>query len=239
MTGEKMVKCKVCGKEFVETATYCPHCGTKSHNDQKPWYKVWWKCVIVGFCALCIFGQFVGEDVEDSTGDSVDSVETDSVDSIETDTTENKLSPDNNSNNSSADNSADNNNTNSTNNDTNNSINNSTNNSVNNTQNLRPVYTPIDIETLAEELYNNPAKAKKDYTKAKLEITGELVYIHPDGEYMELAPNGSPWYRVECNLNKEHLESLYAKNKGDRITVCGKVTKVNSTYYVLAVHEIK
>ena len=41
---EKMKTCKVCGKEFANSAKTCPHCGAK---NTKPIFKKWWFWVLI------------------------------------------------------------------------------------------------------------------------------------------------------------------------------------------------
>ena len=53
-----LITCKHCGQVIAASAKTCPHCGGK---NGKPVYKKWWFWVLVGFFAIGIMGNAVGE----------------------------------------------------------------------------------------------------------------------------------------------------------------------------------
>ena len=53
-----LITCKHCGQVIAASAKACPHCGGK---NGKPVYKKWWFWVLVGFFAIGIMGNAVGE----------------------------------------------------------------------------------------------------------------------------------------------------------------------------------
>ena len=53
-----LITCKHCGQVIAASAKTCPHCGGK---NGKPVYKKWWFWVLVGFFAIGIMDNAVGE----------------------------------------------------------------------------------------------------------------------------------------------------------------------------------
>lgn len=90
-------------------------------------------------------------------------------------------------------------------------------------------YQVIDIQTLFDDLDNNAAKAKNDYNKKYVEITGVLKVIDSDGKYITISIDGTSYLfkTVQCYIkDKAQLDVVFTKSVGDELTIKGKITSV-------------
>ena len=99
----------------------------------------------------------------------------------------------------------------------------------------------VSVEQMLLDLDQNEMRAQKKYADKWFEITGTLGNMDSEGEYFSL--DGEIWRMadVHCKLPKEKRNELTNKlinmEKGDRISVIGKVTDMGEIvgYYVTIV----
>lgn len=92
-------------------------------------------------------------------------------------------------------------------------------------------YTKADIGDMFELLNQNAARASSEYVDKYIEITGTLDYIDANMGYGSIQvkdPNADEWdltSQIYCDItSQEQLDTIMNYNKGDTITVRGKVT---------------
>lgn len=105
-------------------------------------------------------------------------------------------------------------------------------------------YKKVDLQQMMDELKENALKAEKTYNNAYIEVTGKIASFDSDGSYITIEPvNASEWNfdTVTCYIkNKDQLDILLEKSKGDKITIQGKITSVGEVLgYSLKIDSIK
>lgn len=91
-------------------------------------------------------------------------------------------------------------------------------------------YTKYDLQQMLDELNENALKAEKNYNNAYIEVTGKIASFDSDGSYITIEPiNANEWNfeTVMCYIkNKDQLNLLLEKSKGDEVTIKGKIISV-------------
>ena len=105
-------------------------------------------------------------------------------------------------------------------------------------------YIKVDLQKMMDDLDENALKAEKTYNNAYIEVTGKIAGFDSDGSYITIEPvNASEWNldTVTCYIkDKEQLDILLEKAKGDKITIQGKITSVGEFLgYSLKIDAIK
>ena len=103
-------------------------------------------------------------------------------------------------------------------------------------------YTAYDVSELINDLENNALKAENKYNNQYVELTGKLANIDSDGKYISLNPSNNEFtlINVLCYIkNDEQKQKVTELNKGDIITVRGKIKSVGEVMgYSLDIDEI-
>ena len=97
------------------------------------------------------------------------------------------------------------------------------------TQKAEPAitYTKVNIDQLEEELKQNAARAQQNYKGKYIEFSGRLGVIDANGKYFAVDGNGF-MSSFHCSIeNDKQKHTIINKNKGDGITVRGKVSDVS------------
>ena len=105
-------------------------------------------------------------------------------------------------------------------------------------------YEAVDLNDMFESLKNNAMKAETEYQNKYIEITGKICNFDSDGEYVSVEPtNADEWNfdSVMCYIkNDNHKNFLLAKNKGDIITIRGKVKSIGEVLgYQIDINEVQ
>lgn len=105
-------------------------------------------------------------------------------------------------------------------------------------------YTKVDLQQMLDELKNNALKAEKTYNNTYVQVTGKIAGFDSDGSYITIEPvNANEWNfeTVMCYIkDKEQLELLLEKSKGDTVTIQGKITSVGEVLgYSLKIDSIE
>ena len=79
--------------------------------------------------------------------------------------------------------------------------------------------TELDINTLNNDIYENKAKAEKDYIGNYYKVSGYVLEIESD--YVSLSASDSYTGRIKAYLPKEELVDL---KKDYKVTIVGKIT---------------
>ena len=91
-------------------------------------------------------------------------------------------------------------------------------------------YKKVDLQQMLDELNENALKAEKNYNNAYIEVTGKIASFDSDGSYITIEPiNANEWNfeTVMCYIkNKDQLNLLLEKSKGDEVTIKGKIISV-------------
>ena len=95
-----------------------------------------------------------------------------------------------------------------------------------------------------ESLKNNALKAETEYQNKYVEITGKICNFDSDGKYISVEPtNADEWNfdSVMCYIkNDNHKNFLLEKNKGDIITIRGKVKSIGEVLgYQIDINEVQ
>lgn len=107
-------------------------------------------------------------------------------------------------------------------------------------------YNKADIGDMFELLNQNAARASSEYVDKYIEITGTLDYIDTNMGYGSIQvkdPNADEWdltSQIYCNItSQDQLDDIMNYNKGDQITVRGKVTMaLDGLAYYMDIDEI-
>lgn len=107
-------------------------------------------------------------------------------------------------------------------------------------------YAKADIGDMFDLLNQNAARASSEYVDKYIEITGTLNYIDTNFGYGSIHvkdPNADEWdlaSQVCCNITSQNqLDAIMNYNKGDTITVRGKVTMVlDGLAYYMDIDEV-
>lgn len=107
-------------------------------------------------------------------------------------------------------------------------------------------YNKADIGDMFELLNQNAARASSEYVDKYIEITGTLDYIDTNMGYGSIQvkdPNADEWdltSQIYCNItSQDQLDAIMNYNKGDQITVRGKVTMaLDGLAYYMDIDEI-
>ena len=107
-------------------------------------------------------------------------------------------------------------------------------------------YNKADIGDMFELLNQNAARASSEYVDKYIEITGTLDYIDTNMGYGSIQvkdSNADEWdltSQIYCDItSQEQLDAIMNYNKGDQITVRGKVTMaLDGLAYYMDIDEI-
>ena len=104
-------------------------------------------------------------------------------------------------------------------------------------------YEKVDLQDMLDELDANALRAEEKYQDKYIEITGEIRSFDSDGKYISIAPCGAPSLSLDtvlCDLtDPAHKAFLLEKNKGDVVTIRGKVTSIGEVIgYHIDIAEI-
>ena len=103
-------------------------------------------------------------------------------------------------------------------------------------------YTAYKVDKLVDALESNALKAEKDYLDQYVELTGKLVNIDSDGDYISLAPVGNMYsfLRVQCFVTDPAQEdAILDLSIGNTVKVKGQVTHIGEVLgYQLDIDEI-
>lgn len=107
-------------------------------------------------------------------------------------------------------------------------------------------YNKADIGAMFELLNQNAARASSEYVDKYIEITGTLDYIDTNMGYGSIQikdPNADEWdltSQIYCDItSQDQLDAIMNYNKGDQITVRGKVTMaLDGLAYYMDIDEI-
>ena len=104
-------------------------------------------------------------------------------------------------------------------------------------------YEKVDLQDMLDELDANALRAEEKYQDKYIEITGEIRSFDSDGKYISIAPCGAPKLSLDtvlCDLTDQvHKAFLLEKNKGDVVTIRGKVTSIGEVIgYHIDIAEI-
>lgn len=103
-------------------------------------------------------------------------------------------------------------------------------------------YTPVTAGDMVSLLEDNALRAQQTYKGQYLEITGKLAVIDSSGDYVSLDPLDQEFNltNIQCFLqNEQQVAQIAECNKGDTITLRGKVTDVGEILgYSVEITEI-
>lgn len=107
-------------------------------------------------------------------------------------------------------------------------------------------YNKADIGDMFELLNQNAARASSEYVDKYIEITGTLDYIDTNMGYGSIQvkdSNADEWdltSQIYCDItSQDQLDAIMNYNKGDQITVRGKVTMaLDGLAYYMDIDEI-
>ena len=94
-------------------------------------------------------------------------------------------------------------------------------------------YTSVTVDELFEDLNDNPLNAEDKYMGAAVSVTGRLIVIDSDGEYIGISSVDDEYSLndVLCYVTKdEQLEVIKDLSIGDTITVKGKISNVGEVF---------
>lgn len=103
-------------------------------------------------------------------------------------------------------------------------------------------YTEVTVDELYEAINDNPLNAKDTYMDAYVAVTGTLMVIDSDGEYIAIYSMGySSLDNVHCVfVDDSQLEKVKTLSIGDTITVKGKMIDVDGIFtYKMTVDSIE
>ena len=104
-------------------------------------------------------------------------------------------------------------------------------------------YAEADIDILINDVKENAARANKSYNGKYVKIVGGVIdNIESDGDYITIKNRDKySLLKVQCfPKNKEVREQIFNLNKGEYITVYGKISKVGEIMgYSLDLHKIE
>ncbi len=119
------------------------------------------------------------------------------------------------------------------------------NNLVNNTQETEKniQYTRYEISDMTNDLKSNAMKAQNKYLNQYVEFSGKLDVIDSDGQYVSVRSYDDEYGfdSIHCSLkNNDQRNKIININKGDNITIKGKVKTVGELLgYHVDIIEIK
>ena len=90
-------------------------------------------------------------------------------------------------------------------------------------------YSSVDISEMMNDLNGNAAAAQRKYKGQNLAVTGQVQVIDSDGDYITITDGEWDIIGVQCFINKRdkaQKDFVYNINKGQVITVYGKITDV-------------
>ena len=90
-------------------------------------------------------------------------------------------------------------------------------------------YSSVDISEMMNDLNGNAAAAQRKYKGQNLAVTGQVSGIDSDGDYILITESEWDIIGVRCSINKRdkaQKDFVYNINKGQVITVYGKITDV-------------
>lgn len=103
-------------------------------------------------------------------------------------------------------------------------------------------YTEVTTDTLISALKENALRADASYNKENIKLTGKLYNIDSSGKYLNLESMSDPWdfTSISCYVTDDsQLDQIIQMNKGDIITISGKVTLVGEFLgYSIDIHTI-
>ena len=103
-------------------------------------------------------------------------------------------------------------------------------------------YENVDLQTMLDDLRVNALRAEETYQDMYVEITGEIRNFDSDGKYISIIPCDAPLLgeSTMCYLTDPmHKSFLLEKNKGDVVTIRGKVTSIGEVIgYHIDIAEI-
>lgn len=103
-------------------------------------------------------------------------------------------------------------------------------------------YTKYSVDTMMDELDENPLNASDKFEGKYVEITGRLATIDSSGDYINVLPQHDDWafVGVYCRIKSdEQLDKIKEKSIDDTITVRGKITDVGEVLgYWMDIKEI-
>lgn len=102
-------------------------------------------------------------------------------------------------------------------------------------------YIQVTAKELADALSGNAMKAKNDYEKQYIEVTGELYTIDSDGKYISLSSGEFDLTNIQCYIKSdEQKQAIMEKTKGDTITIKGYCKDVGEIIgYQIDIEEVK
>ena len=105
-------------------------------------------------------------------------------------------------------------------------------------------YEAVDLNDMFESLKNNALKAETEYQNKYVEITGKICNFDSDGEYISVEPANAGelnFDSVMCYIKNDNQKNfLLEKNKGDIITIRGKVKSVGEVLgYHIDINEVQ
>ena len=105
-------------------------------------------------------------------------------------------------------------------------------------------YEAVDLNDMFESLKNNALKAETEYQNKYVEITGKICNFDSDGEYIGVEPVNAGelnFDSVMCYIKNDNQKNfLLEKNKGDIITIRGKVKSVGEVLgYHIDINEVQ
>lgn len=106
------------------------------------------------------------------------------------------------------------------------------------------IYEPVSLRVMLDDLKANAMKAEKNYQKKHIEIEGKIANFDSDGNYITVEPSDADEWNfdtVMCYIKNEAQENLLMeKNKGDVVTIQGKVKSIGELMgYSIDIDNIK
>ena len=104
-----------------------------------------------------------------------------------------------------------------------------------------PTYREVRMQTMFNDLSEGASSAKNLYLGEYVELTGKITYYSSSCIKIKSADTGSSYNTIECRIqNDEQRKFLEEKQKGDIVTIKGKITSVESySGYVIEIHEVQ
>ena len=104
-------------------------------------------------------------------------------------------------------------------------------------------YEVVDLQAMLDALDGNALKAEKTYQDKNVEVTGKIANFDSDGSYITIEPvNADTWNfdTVMCYIkNDAQLNFLLEKQKGDTVTVKGKIISIGEVLgYSINIAEV-
>lgn len=102
-------------------------------------------------------------------------------------------------------------------------------------------YKKVTAKKLEDDLEGNALKAADTYMDQYLEITGIITSVDISGKYIGINSEEYVFTNIQCYImNDDQKKVVMDKNKGDSVTIKGKVTNIGEVLgYSIEMDEIK